>query len=360
MMLRDKYVRGWLRIEPEALADLEFCAEKKNLRAGSGNEKMKNEKCKAAGMGSTFCILHFAILVFQSFRWREKPRITGCNQASSSLSAPHPQPLAPEYRGEGSLIFCDWSIALTLIAVALLTNVTSSQAQESSLFRQAPSQPMMTTPMAEMKSQAMGSDQMQSSHGELEHGNMDQGGVGLTNASWTYTPPPQSRTFRIQDLVTIRVDELTRARADGTAQVRKNTLYDAILKDWIGFRDGDLGTDSQSTGDPRINAQSNQLYRASSTLESRETLAFSVAARVVDIQPNGNLVLEARKTIWLNDNTWQTALSGICRAQDIAPDNVVLSRDLLDLQIRKNESGQIRDGYKRGWFTRWLDQFNPF
>jgi len=53
-------------------------------------------------------------------------------------------------------------------------------------------------------------------------------------------------------------------------------------------------------------------------------------------------------------------LTGICRAQDIAPDNVVLSRDLLDLHIRKNEKGQLRDSYKRGWLTRWIGELNPF
>ena len=243
-----------------------------------------------------------------------------------------------------------------LSTVIVLLGLSQSQsqklrAQESSLFQSLPSQrsgyaaPVSSLPAPLTIARETGPQQP---------------GVDLSRASWTYTPPLPARSFRLQDIVTIRVDELARARADGTAQVRKNTLYDAVLKDWIGFRDGDLGTDEQDTGDPRVNGQTNQLYRASSSLESRETMAFSVAARVVDIQPNGNLVLEATKTIWLNDNRWETSLSGICRAQDIAPDNVLLSRDLVDLQIRKNETGHVRDGYKRGWLTRWIDELNPF
>ncbi len=185
-------------------------------------------------------------------------------------------------------------------------------------------------------------------------------GLGLANASWTFTPARPLRNYRIQDIVTIRVDEVTRVQAEGALNGRRTGLYDAMLRDWIALRNGNLAVDEQSTGDPRINAETNQAYRASSSLRTNESLAFNIAARVVDIQPNGNLVLEATKTIKMNENIWTTSLIGICRAQDIAPDNVVLSRDLVDLQIRKDETGEVRDGYKRGWFTRWLNEFNPF
>ncbi len=179
-------------------------------------------------------------------------------------------------------------------------------------------------------------------------------GLGLANASWTFTPARPLRNYRIQDIVTIRVDEVTRVQANGALNSRRTGLYDAILKDW------NLTFEPQDSADPRVNGETNQAYRSTSSLTTNESLAFNIAARVVDIQPNGNLVLEATKTIRMNENIWETSLIGICRAQDIAPDNVVLSRDLIDLQIRKNEAGELRDGYKRGWFTRWLNEFNPF
>jgi flagellar L-ring protein precursor FlgH len=182
----------------------------------------------------------------------------------------------------------------------------------------------------------------------------------MAAASWTYMPPPPRRTFRLQEIVTIRVDELARVRAQGRAEARRNMFYDALLNDWVSLSEGKLRPSQQSEGSPRANGLSNQQFRAEGSIDSRESLAFSIAARVVDIQPNGNLVLEANKTIWVNDNQFETSLTGICRAQDIAPDNVVLSRDLLDLSIRKNEKGQLRDSYKRGWVTRWLGELNPF
>jgi flagellar L-ring protein precursor FlgH len=109
-----------------------------------------------------------------------------------------------------------------------------------------------------------------------------------------------------------------------------------------------------------VAAESNNNYRAESTIESRESMTFNIAATIVDIRPNGMLVLEARKAIRVNDNLWETSLSGVCRAQDIGPDNVVLSKDVIDLEIRKEDRGHLRDGYSRGWLQRFLDRYGLF
>ncbi len=184
--------------------------------------------------------------------------------------------------------------------------------------------------------------------------------VQLSNVSWTYQPPPPVRVFRKNDVITIRVDEVSRMLAQGGAQSRKITLYEAILTDWLRIRDFRLEPDPQPNGDPTAAAESNSQFRAQSKLQSRESLTFNIAATVVDVRPNGNLVVEARKTIQVNDNIWETSLSGICRVQDIGPDNVIFSKDVIDMEVRKLDRGHLRDKYKRGWLSRWLDRVRPF
>lgn len=268
------------------------------------------------------------------------------------------------FRVRRSFAFAMLMLALPQTALAQETSlfrrpVASSRSQGSILPGSSIQGSAPMTSVSGQSTQGIPLSRLSPAEGSPSGATPGYGDVGLASASWTYSPPSTTRTYRIQDIVTIRVDEIARTRADGIAESRRSTLYDAILKDWIAIRKGDLGTDNQTTGDPRINGQSSQLYRANSSIESRESIAFNLAARVVDIQPNGNLVLEARKTIRSNDNVWQTALTGICRAQDIAPDNVVLSKDLLDLSIVKDDEGQLRDGYRRGWLTRWINEFNP-
>lgn len=196
--------------------------------------------------------------------------------------------------------------------------------------------------------------------GQYARNPSDRGGLTLEDASLTYRPAPPARVFRLNDVITIRVDEITRVLAEGSSENRKRTLFEAILSDWIRITDFRLRPDPQGNGDPTIAGESNQQFRAESSVESRESMAFNIAATIVDIRPNGGLVLEARKSIRVNDNLWETALSGTCRADDVGPDNVVLSKDLLDLEIQKVDRGHLRDGYRRGWLSRFIDRANPF
>lgn len=184
--------------------------------------------------------------------------------------------------------------------------------------------------------------------------------AGLRGVSWTYQPAPPLRQFHIQDIVTIRVDEITRMQAEGETEKRRDSIFSAILTDWLRFSRFGFVPDPQEDGDPAIASKAKSHFRAEASVESRESLTFNVAARIVDIRPNGNLVLEARKKFRHNDNLWETSLSGTCRAQDIAPDNVVLSKDLIDLEIHKEDRGQLVDGYQRGWFQKTLDRIKPF
>ncbi|MFO0923277.1 MAG: flagellar basal body L-ring protein FlgH [Pirellulales bacterium] len=93
-----------------------------------------------------------------------------------------------------------------------------------------------------------------------------------------------------------------------------------------------------------------------------------VNQRVDDLQhrrrnrghPNGVVVLAAHKTIRNNDNAFEVGLTGLCRADDIGPDNTVLSKHIFDLDISKDDRGHVRDGYSRGWFTRLLARVKPF
>ena len=188
-----------------------------------------------------------------------------------------------------------------------------------------------------------------------------QPGGELAAASWIHTPPQPARQLRKHDIVHIRVDETAQSIASGNAQSRKNASLEMTLSDWIRLDGLDTVKPApQRDGDIEIAGNNDEIYRADSTLRTRQAMTFSIAAEIADIRPNGILVLSATKTIQDNDNSYELSLSGQCRPQDIAPDNTVLSRDIYMLKIAKNEDGHVREGYARGWFSRWYGKFKPF
>lgn len=171
--------------------------------------------------------------------------------------------------------------------------------------------------------------------------------------------PPKE--IKVNDIITIRVDLGTRVSSEGEVQRRKTGRYDAVLNDWLvltGLRKVKVAP--QTDGDPRVQASTNQQYRATAELETSESMKFEIAATISHILPNGNIVLEAHREIENNNEVWLHSLTGTCRREDIGPGNLILSKDIASLRISKKELGTVRDGYKRGWVTRFMDRFNPF
>jgi flagellar L-ring protein precursor FlgH len=254
------------------------------------------------------------------------------------------------------------AVMVVLAAFGLYTPNPSS-AQESSLFHREPTQ--LAPPPPNYVDPGSGQRNMPAAPGQEDPSSFFPsprvGTSSLGYPSYYFQPPPAKRVLRIHDIVQIRVDEAARMSADGIASSRKNILFDAVLEDWIAF-DGinRIKPAPQRDGDATVSGQNNQIFRANSSVITRESLVFNIAAEIVDIRPNGNIVLEAHKSITNNDNRWTVSLSGECKDHDIGPDNTVLSRNIIHLKVDKKETGQARDGYRRGWFTEFVNRFQPF
>lgn len=186
-------------------------------------------------------------------------------------------------------------------------------------------------------------------------------GVAPQQQGWYEVPLPPPKEVRVHDIISIRVDMGSRTSSNAQLQNRRTAQYDARLNDWI-FLEGlrAIKPAPQSDGDQRVQGNLNQLNRVTGQLDTVNSVKFEIAATVAGILPNGNIVLEAHESVRINDEQWMQSLSGVCRREDIGPGNLILSKDIANLKVDKRELGQIRDSYKRGWLTKWWDQFGPF
>lgn len=185
----------------------------------------------------------------------------------------------------------------------------------------------------------------------------------LENSSFTYTPlPPEAefRSLKKQDIITVLVDYRAVMLSEGEVQSRKVANINAVLADWIGFNGKDIFAAPQSRGDPTVAGLLNSQFRAEGDQERRDSLTFRIAAKIVDIYPNGNLVIEAHRTIIDNDERWEQSLTGIVRRQSIGPDRTVRSDAIADLKIHKRELGVVKNATSPGWLNYWWGKNKPF
>ena len=192
-------------------------------------------------------------------------------------------------------------------------------------------------------------------------GDPDQRGpLRLSDTSYSYVEIEPPKELRLHDLITVMVDESAQVISEGEMDRRKKADGKFALDDWIVFDGLAAIPDPQSKGSPKITGKMENKYRAEGELETRESMRFRIACEIVDIRPNGTIVLEGRRFLQANTEQWELSLTGIARPEDILPNKPLLSEDLASLRIHKREAGHVRDGYRRGWFLRILDRYQPF
>jgi flagellar L-ring protein precursor FlgH len=168
------------------------------------------------------------------------------------------------------------------------------------------------------------------------------------------------RELRVHDIITVLVDYRASMMSEGDAENRTTASLNAALLDWVGFDGKDFFNAPMERGDLSVNGKLTSQYRAESDMELLDSMTFRIAAEVVDIRPNGNLVIQARREIRNNEEVWEQCLTGVIARQSIGPDRTVRSDEIHELHIDKQEKGFINDSYTRGWFTRWYGTWKPF
>ena len=88
-------------------------------------------------------------------------------------------------------------------------------------------------------------------------------------------------------------------------------------------------------------------------------LKGKTAVTVVDVLPNGNLVIEGAKVIRTSQQDVYGYMRGIVRPVDISADNIVLSSKVADAQVEFVPAGELSDAQKKGWLLRAWEKVRP-
>ena len=187
-----------------------------------------------------------------------------------------------------------------------------------------------------------------------------QRGMTLPECSWTYQKPVEPHPIRLHDIVTVVVNEKSVVISEGQMDRKKKAYGDLKLPNWTLLKGLSLIPDPQTLGEPHVRGEVDNKMRSQANMESRDSMMLQIACNVVDIRPNGNLIIEGRRTIKNNEDTWEYSLNGEIRAEDVLPNNTVLSQNVSNIRMLKREEGHVRDGYRRGWLLEWLDKYQPF
>ncbi|MHC4992984.1 MAG: flagellar basal body L-ring protein FlgH, partial [Planctomycetota bacterium] len=106
---------------------------------------------------------------------------------------------------------------------------------------------------------------------------------------------------------------------------------------------------------PAFGVEMGKEFDGEGEYERRDDLTARITAEVIEVLPNGNLVLEARTSITNDEEGAVMKVTGICRAEDVSAANTVLSNQVHDLKVEKIHSGELRKANEKGILAKVLD-----
>lgn len=175
--------------------------------------------------------------------------------------------------------------------------------------------------------------------------------------------PPPARPFKKHDLIQVIVVERSRGTSRAELRTDKRTRWEAEFNDFVRFDTSAKGNRrlraAELADDPRIDIDArfrqDDLGRTTREFE----LQFTVQAEVVDVRPNGNLVIQAQRRRTVNEETEVIKLTGEVAPKDVTPLGV-RSDKIANLDIQYEGDGSVSAATKRGLLARILDFLWPF
>ncbi len=204
-----------------------------------------------------------------------------------------------------------------------------------------------------------------SATGRVTNGVMDRLSPHISRTSVAAVRLPEPRTFAVHDLVTIIVRESIENESDSEIETEKSTSLQGIISAFPNLRLSDLAKfqlkpSRFDQGTPQLDLSFDSEFEGEGAYERRDTFTTRITSRVIDIKPNGTLVLEARKFIRSDDESVNVILTGTCRKEDITVDNTILSTEIYDLRLTKEHDGELRRATKKGWITKLFEAIFNF
>jgi len=262
-----------------------------------------------------------------------------------------------------------------LLAVGIVTSGWFADAAVGQTQRQGNSQPQ-SAPADEGRARqpkAINNDAAQDAaagmrhHGSsllkaTMHARSDAAQARLADVSFAAVPEPIPRTLRKHDQVTIIVREESEFRSKGTTELKKEAEFEARLEEFIRLKIHNAEVEGGAIGanQPAIRATGTRDFKGEGQVDRSDRFTTRVQAEVLDVKPNGTLVLQARSRIKTDDEERFFVLTGTCRVEDVSADNTILSSQLYDKNLEQKNKGNIRNTTKRGWLGQLLDVITPF
>jgi len=189
--------------------------------------------------------------------------------------------------------------------------------------------------------------------------------VGVDDASlWTTSPNAllsMRRAKAVGDLLTVVVEMDDRASLQSSLSRNRNSSADLNVDALFGLPEWANGVlPGGASLSPGVDYNRGSSLDGSGAMNRAESIAFTLAARVVAMEANGNLVIQGYQQTRVSNELRMLTVSGVIRAQDITRTNTVSYEKIAEAQISYLNTGDATSVPQQRVGQKVLDRVIPF
>jgi len=169
------------------------------------------------------------------------------------------------------------------------------------------------------------------------------------------------RAKDVGDLLTVVVEMNDKASLQSSLSRNRGSSEDMNIDAFLGLPEWANGVlPGGATLSPTYDYGRNSELNGSGAVNRAENVTFTLAARVVGVEPNGNLVIQGYQQTQVSNEVRYLTVAGVVRAQDITRTNTVSYEKIADAQIAYVSSGEATANTEMKAIPKLLDRYNPF
>lgn len=172
----------------------------------------------------------------------------------------------------------------------------------------------------------------------------------LSDSIWDRTstsPYTVTKAFRVGDIITIIILETTtavqKAGTDTNVSDNLGATFNHTI-DRLGIAPSNL-----------IRATADGKYKGLGATTRTSNVTAKVAAVVMRVLPNSNLIINGEHRVEVNDETQIIKISGMVRPKDVSLANTVYSYQVAGADVSVKGRGVVGEAERPGWFTRFFN-----
>ena len=161
------------------------------------------------------------------------------------------------------------------------------------------------------------------------------------------------RARYVGDTMTIVIAETTSASTKSSTNVSKTSGISAS----VPLVSGLPGKTFQGIG---LAAETSNEMAGKGDAAANNVFTGTITVTVIDVMPNGNLLVSGEKQVSIGHGAEYIRLSGVVNPYFINSANAISSSNVADARIEYKESGAISEAQVMGWMARFFMTVLPF